>query len=136
MKIIHFFFYFYFLMVLRRTGWESKSDYNYFNAITAGLFFSIFLFFNIWTVLIVLGCDKLIRIVIDNFGFWGFFPLMFFPFIFVYFLCIHKKKYLKIVERFKHWDKNLKSRLLSVLLAFLYWGATFTLWGLSYHFFK
>jgi len=135
MRIFQLLFYIYFLTYLRHNDWESKSDYTFFNAIFPGLFFSIFLSLNIWTVLIVLGFNDMIKIIVGNLGFWKFFPFLFTPIIFVYFSCIYKKKYLEIVERFKHWDKNWKSRLLMVLIGFLYMGGTVALLGLSIYFF-
>ena len=132
MKIFQFLFYTFFLTFLRTYNRESKSDYTYFNAIVASLLYSVFLFFNVWAVSNVLGCNKLIDIAIDN---MGFFTLMFSPIIFVYFSCIHKKKFLKIVERFQHWDQNWKSRLLLVLIGFSYMCGTFVLLFLSDYFF-
>jgi len=101
-----------------------KPDYDYASAIFGGMFFSIFLLLNILTILIILGCDRIIAIVFANLGLVGFFLLLLFPFIFVYFTCIHKKKYLKILEHFKFMDKNWKKRLLSAFIGMSYIGVS------------
>ena len=134
MKAFQFLFYFYFLAFLRTYNRESKSDYTHFNAIVASLLYSVFLFFNIQTVLNVLGFYELTVMAAVNLG-YVFFPIMASPIVFVYFSCIHKKKYLEIVERFKHWDNNWKSRLIGALIVFLYGVGTFVLLFLSVYFF-
>jgi len=113
-----------------------KPDYDYNSAILGGLFFSMILFFNIFTVLITLGCDKIITIVFANLGFVGFFLFMHFPFLFVYFTCIHKKKYLEILERFCYMDKNWKKRLLSALIGMSYMGVSFFLFAFAFIYLK
>jgi len=90
-----------------------KPDYDYSTVIFGGLFFSMILVFNIFTVLIVLGFGEIKDIVDIALGKTSSFCLFVsLPFLFVYFTCIHKKKYLEILERFKFMDKNWKKRLL------------------------
>ena len=115
--------------------YPGESDFSYGCAICGGFYFSIFLSMNIMTILISLSCGKIIK-MISNFGLWSFFPLLLLPFIPIYFLCIHKKKYIKIKERFSYMDKSLKKRLLAVLVGLLYCTGSGALCGWSYYYFK
>jgi len=118
MKVFEYFFYLFFGIMAKYL--PGKPDYDYASAIFGGIFFSIFLLLNILTILIILGCGRIIAIVFANLGLAGFFLLLLLPFIFVYFMCIHKKKYLKIQERYNYMEKFLKKRLLAALFGFLY----------------
>ena len=128
MKIFYFFFYVFFGTWAQY--YHGERDYSYGNAILGGLTLSILLSLNILTILLILGCGNIIRILIDNLGL-GCISFLLLPFIFVYFSCIHKKKYLEIRERFSYMDKNWKKRLLAVLIVFLYWMVSILLFTLS-----
>lgn len=132
MKILQILFYLFFSMVAKT--FPGKPDYSYLDAILGGVYFSVFISFNILTVVIALGYGQIIEMILANWILGILLLLLVLPF--VYFSCIHKKKYLKILERFNYMDKNLKKRLLSVLIGLLYMGGTFFLFGLSLFIFK
>jgi hypothetical protein len=135
MKTFYYFFYVYFAMAART--YPGESDYSYGSAICGGVYFSIFLSCNIMTILISLGCDKIIKMASDNFGLVRFFPILLLPFVSIYFLCIHKKKYVEIRECFSYMDRSLKKRLLAILPVFLYTVGSVILFGWScVHFLK
>ena len=134
MKVFEYFFY-----VCFRTAaqyFPGEPDYSYGSAIGGGIFFSIPLFLNIMTILTILGCDKIIKIVDDSFGLAGYLLFLLPPFLFIYFSCIYKKKYIKIKERFSYMDKSLKKKLLAVLVGFLYWMGSVALVILSHYYFN
>ena len=136
MKIVEYFFYVFFGSVART--FPGKPDYDYFSAILGGLFFSMILSFNILTILAVLGFGEIKNIVDVNLGGVGSFCLfILLPFIFIYFTCIHKKRYMKIIERFSYLEKNWKKRLFAALIMMSYIGVSFFLFGWScFHFLK
>ena len=134
MKIFKVLFYLFYVMVAKYL--PGKPDYDYDSAILGGIFFSTFLFLNIFAILIILGCDKIIATVFANLELVGFFILLPFPFIFIYLTCIHKKKYIKIRERYSYLEKNWKKRLLAALIVMLYMGISFILFGLSVYYLK
>lgn len=113
-----------------------KPDYTYSSAIIGGMVFSFYLWLNIASIVRILGFGEFLDIVNDNLGVIGFFLLVLLPFVLVYFSCIYKKKYLEILERFNLMDKNLKKRLLSVLIGFLYMGISIFLFVLISNTFK
>ena len=134
MKIFHFFFYCYFVMSAKT--YPRESDYSYGSAIFGGIYFSIFLALNSMTILLPLDCGKIIKMVVDSWGIVGFFILLLLPFVFVYFSCIHKKKYLKVLEHFNYMDKSFKKRLLVALVLMSHMCISGLLFALSYHYFK
>ena len=132
MKVFYFLFYVFFEMVAKTL--PGKPDYSFLDAILGGIVFSVYLSFNILTIVIILGYGKIIEMMIANRGLYVFFLLLTLPFVYV--LCIHKKKYLKIQERFNFMNKNLKKRLLAALLGLIYICCTFFLFALSLFIFK
>jgi len=107
-----------------------KREYFHDSAVLGGLFFSIFLTLNIVTISIVLGCNKIVKMMVEA-KVAGFCILLSLPFAFIYFSCIHKKKYLKILECFSYMDKNWKKRILSAIVIMLYVGISIFLFAWS-----
>jgi glucose-6-phosphate-specific signal transduction histidine kinase len=116
--------------------YRGEADYSYVSAIIGGLFFSLFLSFNLLTFFIIWDYEKIVKMIVTLLGLGGFFLLLILPFVFVYFSCIYNKKYISLSEHFNFMDKNLKNRLLGVMLLTIHMGGSIIFFVLSLHFFK
>jgi hypothetical protein len=119
MRIFNYFFYIFFGTVAK-THFSGEPDYDYDTAILGGLIYSIFLSFNIATVLIIIDYWDLHAYIIKYLGFGTFISLYILSCILVFFSSIYKKKYKKIKEHFDYIDKSWKKKIVAVLVVILY----------------